>query len=275
MIKDTFFSNTRFLNLCRKEMVENWKTNILRFIMLYGVMAISFTISGFDHYSDTYTSASDPVVITALHFFMAYVAIFGCLNASTAFDNLKTKTNRLSVLMNPSTAFEKFFSRWLIYTVVYIVLFVVAYVLADYTRILICKLRYPDATMVHANIKYLMNIGNPAYHIMADKAYFLYSVIGYFFFQSFFLLGSTVWPRNSFIKTIAAAVGIMMSYGLVATGVMKLLWNETSIFITNNPFDVSVETARNIFLSIVVFFTLFNWTLSYFRFKETEIIERM
>ena len=29
MIKDTFFSLPRFMNLCRKEMVESWKSNAL------------------------------------------------------------------------------------------------------------------------------------------------------------------------------------------------------------------------------------------------------
>ena len=27
MIRDTFFSLHRFVNVCRKEMVENWKTD--------------------------------------------------------------------------------------------------------------------------------------------------------------------------------------------------------------------------------------------------------
>ena len=39
MIKDTFFSLPRFINLCRKEMVENWKSNVLRMVLMYGVMA--------------------------------------------------------------------------------------------------------------------------------------------------------------------------------------------------------------------------------------------
>ena len=30
MIRDTFFSAPRFVNLCRKEMVESWKANLLR-----------------------------------------------------------------------------------------------------------------------------------------------------------------------------------------------------------------------------------------------------
>ena len=33
MIRDTFFSAPRFVNLCRKEMVESWKANLLRFRM--------------------------------------------------------------------------------------------------------------------------------------------------------------------------------------------------------------------------------------------------
>ena len=36
MIRDTFFSLHRFVNVCRKEMVENWKTYILRSVMVYG-----------------------------------------------------------------------------------------------------------------------------------------------------------------------------------------------------------------------------------------------
>ena len=38
MIKDTFFSLPRFMNLCRKEMVESWRSNVLRMALMYGVM---------------------------------------------------------------------------------------------------------------------------------------------------------------------------------------------------------------------------------------------
>ena len=32
-MKDTFFSLPRFMNLCRKEMVENWRSNVLRMVL--------------------------------------------------------------------------------------------------------------------------------------------------------------------------------------------------------------------------------------------------
>ena len=47
MIRDTFFSLHRFVNVCRKEMVENWKTYILRSVMVYGMLAIVFVWNGY------------------------------------------------------------------------------------------------------------------------------------------------------------------------------------------------------------------------------------
>lgn len=45
------FSAPRFVNLCRKEMVESWKANLLRFVMMYGIMAIAFVWNGYFRYN--------------------------------------------------------------------------------------------------------------------------------------------------------------------------------------------------------------------------------
>ena len=47
MIKDTFFSMPRFVNLCRKDMVENWRSNVLRIVLMYGVMALIMIWNGY------------------------------------------------------------------------------------------------------------------------------------------------------------------------------------------------------------------------------------
>ena len=50
MIKDTFFSLPRFMNLCRKEMVESWKSNVLRIVLdvykrqLWGMTTLSLCL---------------------------------------------------------------------------------------------------------------------------------------------------------------------------------------------------------------------------------------
>lgn len=81
MIRDTFFSQTRFVNLCRKEMVENWKSNLLRVALMYGAMAVIMLWSGYLSYravgQDTDSTWEFNLVI-----FMWGLCVFGCLSAS-------------------------------------------------------------------------------------------------------------------------------------------------------------------------------------------------
>ena len=78
MIKDTFFSLPRFMNLCRKEMVENWRSNVLRMVLMYGVMAVVMVWNGYFEYRITWHSWScryDP----AWEFYIGcfYMGVYG------------------------------------------------------------------------------------------------------------------------------------------------------------------------------------------------------
>ncbi|NDV58929.1 hypothetical protein [Bacteroides sp. 519] len=272
MIKDTFFSTSRFMNLCRKEMVESWRTNLLRLVMLYGIMAVLFVANAYFKYQWYPEFATDdPMVTYSLTYFVSLGWIFGLIFASMAFSNLKSKTSRLSVMMTSATPFEKYFSRWMIYTLVYAVAFIIAFMLADYTRVLISKIMFPNTTIHVASLKHLV-VYSPQYSLMPDVKMFIKLLLLYFFTQSFFFLGSAVWPKNSFVKTFAAGLGIILTYALFAAVTVRILIGE-SIYI--EKFDISIETANTIGMCIMVFFTLFNWTLAYYRFKESEIINRL
>ena len=50
MIRDTFFDWHRFVNVCRKEMVEGWKANLLRMVLMYGVLAIALVWNAYVEY---------------------------------------------------------------------------------------------------------------------------------------------------------------------------------------------------------------------------------
>ena len=129
MIKDTFFSLPRFINLCRKEMVENWRSNVLRMVLMYGVMAVVMVWNGYFKYRYHNTAYfirhanADPAWEFILISFLCFLFAFGCLSASLLMEKMKNKTSRLSALMVPSTSFEKFFSRWLVSTIVFLVVF--------------------------------------------------------------------------------------------------------------------------------------------------------
>ena len=63
--------------------------------------------------------------------------------------------------MTPATPFEKFFSRWLVSTVVLLVVFFITFELADYTRVLVYSLIYPDVkeVILPVNLGYLVGSG--------------------------------------------------------------------------------------------------------------------
>lgn len=275
----------RFMNLCRKEMVENWKSNVLRIVLIYGVMTIVFLWNGYLEYrhSDSVHYLIDHVgyddvwrfVLMAFFFFLFG---FGCLSASFTMEKLKNKTGRISALMTPATPFEKFFSNWLVSTIVFLIVFLIAFKLADYTRVLVYSLIYPDIAkaILPVNLNALVrgNVPELDYHVFSEKYQLTFVLSLYWFVQSLFVLGSSVWPKNSFIKTFAVVAVIVLIYMVVGIFLTSVLFEKEILY--RSPFsDFGKEKIFGIISVILIFITLFNWILSYFRFKESEVIQRM
>ena len=283
MIKDTFFSLPRFMNLCRKEMVESWRSNVLRMVLMYGVMAVVLVWNGYTQYNyhdSVYFirhANTDPAWGFILMAFLWFLFVFGCLSASLVMEKMKNKTSRLSALMVPATPFEKFFSRWLVSTIVFLVVFLIAFKLADYTRVSIYSLIYPDAkgAILPVNLGYLVGSGKRWF--LFNETYELIFVLSiYCFIQSLFVLGSSVWPKNSFLKTFVAVTIIVLIYVVVGIAVGNMLFNGSHNRDCSYIFSsITEQQAFNLASIAFVLFALVNCTLAYFRFKESEIIQRM
>ena len=262
MIRDTFFSAPRFVNLCRKEMVESWKANLLRFVMMYGIMAIAFVWNGYFRYN-----------YPQLTIFLWAMVIMGLLSASFVMERMKTKTNRIAVLMTPATMFEKFLSRWLVFTFGFLIVFLIAFKLADWTRVMIYMVSYPELKGVIASAP-LSYLGNSGYYWTGLQTWdgLLMALSGYFFAQSIFVLGSSIWPRNSFVKTFSAVIVIIIVYVAIGSLLAKILFEGRGGYGVHQT--MSDEAMMH--LSTAVFFAMavFNWIVAYFRFKESEIINR-
>ena len=274
MIRDTFFSAPRFVNLCRKEMVESWKANLLRFVMMYGIMAIAFVWNGYFRYNYPQGMIDrgveqDPIWYFELTIFLWAMVIMGLLSASFVMERMKTKTNRIAVLMTPATMFEKFLSRWLVFTFG----FLIAFKLADWTRVMIYMVSYPELKGVIASAP-LSYLGNSGYYWTGLQTWdgLLMALSGYFFAQSIFVLGSSIWPRNSFVKTFSAVIVIIIVYVAIGSLLAKILFEGRGGYGVHQT--MSDEAMMH--LSTAVFFAMavFNWIVAYFRFKESEIINR-
>lgn len=275
MIKDTFFSLPRFMNLCRKEMVESWRSNVLRIVLLYGVMTVAMVWNGYFEYRGNYSHTTDPAWSFLLVAFMWGLWVFGCLSASFTMEKMKTKTSRTSTLMTPGTPFEKFFSRWFVFTVVFLVVFLVTYKLADYTRVIIYSLTYPEKDFIApVDLSHFIGKGKDYYTLCRTGLEFGSLIAGYFFVQSLFILGSAIWPKNSFLKTFVSGTIIVIVYFLVGALMSKMLLND-KLYYSFPGREISNENMMILLIVVCTFFTLFNWILAYFRFKESEIINRM
>ena len=277
MIKDTFFSLPRFINLCRKEMVENWRSNVLRMVLMYGVMVVVMVWSGYFEYRGTYNYQEDPAWVFLLVTFIWALWGFGCLSASFTMEKMKTKTSRTSMLMVPATPFEKFFSRWFVFTVVFLVIFLISYKLADYTRFIIYSLAYPEEKdfIIPVDLSHLVGERKTYYTLCRTGLQFGALLSAYFFVQSLFVLGSSIWPKNSFLKTFASGTVIAIVYFLLAVFMSKMFLENGNYYSENVFTGMSEDTAMSIMIVVGIFFTLMNWTLAYLRFKESEIVNRM
>ncbi|MBQ8672947.1 MAG: hypothetical protein IJ511_02665 [Bacteroides sp.] len=279
-MSECFFSMPRFVHLCRKEMVENWKKLVLRLVMIYGVMTISFLWFCSCEYNGDPASSywkdrlADPFFDFGASMFYVYWLAFGALSASLFMEGMKSKTGRTRLLLTPCTTFEKFFVRWVIYIPAFLVAYLILFRLADWTRLLVMKPFFPWAGQIApvsfpAVLGFTVDISR-----RLEWLNLLMMLGGYFFMQSFFVLGSVLWPRRSFVKTFAALILL----GLVVT--MVVAW-ACGAFIPDdgsvpdsyfaNWSEAGVKLLASFLLSCA---TLFNWALAYFRFRESEIINR-
>lgn len=285
MIKNNTFSASRLAYICRKEILEDQKTTLLRTVTAYGAMAGFFLWNGYKTYQvqAVYNSeGADPMVSYTLYACFWLALLFGGMAASRNMEKMKSKSGRIATLMTPVSPFEYFASRWLISTILHLAIFLIAFKLADYTRVLTYSLIYPDLTIVPARLTYLFNT-NP------DYAFFTKSIaanglvfVAYFYIQSVFILGSSLWPKNSYIKSFTAGFCICIFYIFVIKKSDQLLEgyvflkDNTPVYgnmlgVHGNPFE---QQTIYFLYAFGLFFTLFNWALAYFRFKESEIINR-
>ena len=137
MDTNKFFSFLRIAMVMKREIMENWKTNLYRLIGIYAAFALvmvltmskQVTYSAFQHYCSNIMGT-----------FAFIIGIFGIVYAANIMENMITKEKRIAFLMLPATMIEKFVARFLIVTVGLAAAVFVAASLAEITRYLLLPL---------------------------------------------------------------------------------------------------------------------------------------
>lgn len=266
------FSMARTLRLTTITLTERRRELLLQSSLVVGVLLLDiiFTILG-NSYHYKMPEQTDPALTELLWSYSWLFLIFGCLAASLMFTDLRNKQGRINALMRPANVAEKFLSRWLIYVVAYIVFFAAVVFIAESIRYIIvrCSFESPVVTPLYTAIA-----DGSLFHTLRPRRFdpanlFAILALGYLAIQSFFVLGSAVWPRNSFIKTFAVGFLLTIIYFWSGLAVAEnyMIYGQTTVgdtFIENHAVALTYI--------IIICAILINWTLACLRLGETDVI---
>lgn len=281
-LQETFFSFRRFRSLLHKEMVEHGKQYLLRTLTIFGLLLFFMLCIGlqackrYTRYPTDFTA--DPAWGELWPLFFIALSLCGMIAASLTMEPMQHKTGRIAHLLLPATPFEKFAVRWIIHTVGFLAVFLLSFLAADLLRVLLFRAIYPNVQLtVPFDFLHLVDErgGNYAPFREAEPLWLCTAI--YLVDQAWFVLGSVVWPRKSFMKSTVSLTVI----GCLYVGMIRL----ADLYIEEHGMTLdptwrfpalhSEETFLRMVTGLLLAITLFLWVLAYYRTKEDEIIERL
>ncbi len=269
------FNFNRVGLLVKKDISENGNSLLMKIGLMYGVIILVSILIGFG-YSANYSVDSnalrelrflhegeDPAWDMQMGMYSFFFFLFGCLSAASVFENMKNRASRLSTLMVPATMLEKYISRMLLCLIAFIPVFLLGCWIGESVRYALISLIHPGSELVkYMSMSYL-------WQYFSDSD-FWEVILAFMFWHSIYTLGSSIWPKNSFLKTFVAICIILLVLAVV------LLIIAFVLFDFDKKYDsVLFDEPTSLGYVGIGFMILFNYSLAYFRSTESEIIQRM
>lgn len=250
---NNIFSWSRFCQLYRRDIVENWKVYLLSALAVFGVITISFIIpaTAFMAHFPLEEDFVRELSLLEMPVILVSASILSTVVGSIAFRKLRTKQGKIADLMLPASHFEKFAVRWLNVVVLFHVALVLIFILADGARVMLLNLLYPEVSGIEP-----LTISQ-ALELAGAKEQVIFWLCYYLFTQACYILGSAFMPSYSWIKTYA----IMQVVSITLVSIVFMIFGLDALSIA--------ALYKNLYL--VIFFTIVFWVLSYYRYKRTQL----
>lgn len=273
-MKDTFFSFPRFANYFKKVLVEDRKRLLQRIVTVFGLLLLFagfISKACYDSYLHSlklgFINPTDPAHDGLMVLFVFGSFIGAALSASYIMEPMSSKTGRIYALMLPVTPFEKYFVRWFIYTIGYFLAYYFLFELVDVLRVAVSSVIYPEIATIG-----LLNQFDMLKQIDEDEPLQCF-IAFYFLLQSLFALGSSLWPKHTFLKSFT----VYTLLGMALIGFFAWLFDDLRLiprgyYIPEPTF--SEDMAYWFIFCCLMLVTLFFWWLAYKRFKEMEVVNR-
>lgn len=277
------FSSARYGLLLRKEWGENRRQLLLLTFLCVGMMAVAsfcMTLADYNYivalYSsgetlDFATGATGSYRHSGYHsaqraIFTFITLAFTTLAASLAFASTAGKEGALREIECPALQSEKFAARFTVYIIGAWIAAIAGWATASFGTFFVM-----DAFTPYGGFFFPKSLGPLFDGTSLQNITPLFCIIlTVLFLQSLFFLGSTVWPRSSFIKTFAAGFAITVCMITIAL-------TTTNAFIDIiNPVPPPPAFFNSIFtyaaLSLIM--TTVNYIVAFLRYRESEVIRR-
>ena len=273
MNANRYFSFSRLGLVMKRDFMENWKTNLYRFLGPYTIFLLvmwfsSMNMTNFNEFSD---------IVSATFFSVLFFG--GSFTASYVLETMSTQQKRTSFLMLPATTFEKFFARFLYVTLGFVVLSTIALLLAEVTRFLLLPLfDLPDTFKQSTLPSVWQTIMNVRFNFNGSGI--MESVVGWLFLiwiHSFFLLGGCRWYKNAFWKTLGLIILVNFFFIFVSVNLVESLdesvIEEIVLWCEANFSWVTVTGILSFAIVMFMLLILLNWWLSYRCFTRSQVIK--
>lgn len=284
------FSFTRLMAVMKRDMMENWKTNLYRFIGVYTGAAMAFLFGMYGILSSDRGETGEAQYAgfcDTFHSILIFVTFFYLLIcASRIMEVINTKNKRISYMMLPATTGEKFISRVIYVCIISMVIFFVGLFFAELTRLALLPLfnapeefhRFCLFDIMSVSFYDTIHINPEAYGGSSTFMSYLFLISNGLWGHSIYILGGTYFRKQPFRKTwgICMAAFFLILYLLVNISdegslIYILKWMED---LADKSSCINEEV---IFSTISMFFlvlTVINWTLSYHLFRNSQITDR-
>lgn len=262
------FDSGRFAAVLRRDFIMQRSGWIMRVAAMLGTMILSellVTWIALKVGNDSNAEIAPALAVKYALSFLCWfeISLFITLGASLFLTGWATPGERLNEIMSPASALEKYASRFTISILGVTAVTLLCWELSDLVRELFFANFYgekcPHVSFIDAT------------KVMTEKIGHTF-VLGFVGSQGIYALGSTVFPRHPFIKTMGAALVIEMVFGFVL-GFTAGFFHDAPWVGTGHANLKELATAG--YLAAIVISTLFCFVTAYYRIKEQEIIDRM
>lgn len=246
------FSVTRFQLVLKRYVALNQRTWLIGFLCVAGFL---LAIAVLPTMSDM-MNVQRPGFIAIRGFTLSLYTLGGLILTSMIFNEVHSPTKAFQFLTLPSTTSEKLFAAWFTGSFVYTVVSMVA--------IFALSILVEVVKGVNLGIWTPFNIFNP---FTADV---ISTILGFFFYQSIFLLGAIYFKSNNFIKTLLVVIVFVLGALFVLNiGLLIFGLSQNQEFFLNIQLGTLWLTPLKYIVGTILT-TVFIW-LSYLQLKNKQV----